>query len=119
MPMMIKKYDIVIVDLKPTKGSEQQGVRPCLVVQNDEANARSRTTVVCSFSSAIKLYPHKMKVFPSELNGLSVESCLDLLQIRTIDVMRIHNKIGVLDPCYQTELRERFMIAFDLDDLLS
>lgn len=116
--MKVKKYDIVVVNLNPTKGSEQKGIRPCLVVQNNGANQFSRTTVVCPISSTIKRYPHTLIVSESVENGLKNESRIDLLQIRTVDQSRMVKKIGVLDKKYRHEFKERFKVGFDLEDLL-
>lgn len=115
--MKIQKYDIIIVALEPTRGSELKGTRPCLVIQNNEANSRSATTVVCTFSSVIKHYPHMMTVEATETNGLNNLSRLDILQIRTIDKERIHKKIGVLDHNYRPEFKQRFWDSFDMEDL--
>jgi len=115
--MEVNKYDIVLVNLNPTKGSEQKGMRPCLVVQNNGANKHAKTTVVCVFSSVIKKYPHTLIIAPSDINQLEVESRLDLLQIRTVDKMRLVKKIGVLDDGYKQEFKERLKVSFDLDDM--
>ena len=117
MPDAVKKYDIVLVNLNPTRGSEQRGIRPCLVLQNNEANKRSQTTVIAIFSSVIKYFPHTMVVDPTRHNGLKKKSRLDLLQIRTIDRHRVIKKLGMLDASYRAELRERFEVSFDLEDL--
>lgn len=114
-----QKYDIFFVDLNPTIGSEQQGVRPCLVVQNNEANRKLRTTVVCAFSSVIKIFPNTLIVEPSAMNGLTMKSRLDFLQIRTVDHSRFREKLGVLEEIYRAEFKERFSMSFDLDDLFA
>ncbi len=115
--MQISKFDIVLVNLNPTKGSEQKGIRPCLIVQNNPANAAAQTTVVCVISSVIKKYPHTMTIQPSKANQLTKKSRLDLLQIRTIDKQRIIKKIGELDQKYHDEFTERFKVSFDLENL--
>jgi len=116
--MEIKKYDIFLVDLNPTKGSEQKGIRPCLVIQNNGANNFSRTTVICPISSTLKRYPHHLIIKPSTENGLKNESRVDFLQVRTIDKARIINKIGKLDQGYKNEFKYRMEISFDFEDLL-
>ncbi len=65
---MPQKFDIVIADLNPIKGSEQAGIRPCLVIQNDSANAFAKTFVIAIISSVIKNYPHTLIVEPSVQN---------------------------------------------------
>ena len=116
--MLIKKYDLLLVDLNPTKGSEQKGVRPCLVLQNNAANAFSGTTVVCPISTTIKHYPHTLIVEASKKNGLKAQSRVDILQLRVIDKKRILKKLGELDEKYREELKHRIGISFDLDDIL-
>ena len=116
--MKIKKYDIILVNLNPTCGSEQKGIRPCLVVQNNEANKYSKTTTICIISSIVKKYPHTLIIQPSDCNGLLQISRIDLLQIRTIDKSRIIRKLGTLDKKYKNEFKQKFIISFDLEDLL-
>ena len=116
--MNVKKYDILLVDLNPTRGSEQQGVRPCLVIQINAAIQVSSTTVVCILSSVIKDYPHTLIVQPSEINNLKNESRVDLLQVRTIDRNRIISRIGKLDDKYRNALKSKLVISFDIDDIL-
>ena len=64
----MQKYDIVLVDLNPVRGSEQSGIRPCIIIQNDYANAVARTFVVAIISTVIKHYPHMIVVDPSPEN---------------------------------------------------
>ncbi len=115
--MQIKKYDIVLVILDPVQGSEKRGTRPCLVVQNNEVNASSQTTVVCPFTTKIKDYFFLLKVLPSRDNGLSEVSCLDLLQIRVVDQKRILKNLGRLEVSYYVTLKKAFIESFDLDDM--
>lgn len=115
--MRINKYDIFLVDLDLTRGSEQKGVHPCVVVQNNQANKWSRTTVVCPFTSTIRSLPHFLAVEPSDVNKLDRECAIDLLQIKTVDKTRLIKKLGFLDSCYIPEFTERFKTSFDLEDL--
>lgn len=115
--MTINKYDIVVVDLESTVGSEQKGVRPCLIMQNNKANAGSQTTVVAIFTTRMKRYPHMLKVHPSKENGLREESLLNMLQIRTIDKTRIKKKIGFLEDTYKRAFRQTLLVSFDVEDL--
>lgn len=116
--MLISKYDIVLVDLNPTQGSEQRGIRPCLVIQNNGANLYANTTVVCPISSKIRRLPNTLIISPSQVNQMKNESKIDILQIRTIDKARIVKKIGQLDKKYHRELKEKITISFDLNDIL-
>ncbi len=115
--MQISKYDIILVDLRLILGSEINGVRPCLVMQNNLINKYSCTTVISYFTYKIRDFPHYMVVEPSNLNKLTKRSALNLLQVRTIDKGRIIKKIGVLDSKYFNELKMRFTDVFDLEDM--
>lgn len=114
---MIRKYDIILASLDPTEGSEQRGIRPCMVVQNSRVNNLSRTLVICPFSSSAKDFFFTLLVKPSLLNGLSAESRLDILQIRTIDKSRMIKRIGRLEQSYWPQFKTCFVESFDLDDL--
>ena len=108
----MKKYDIVLVDLNPVKGSEQAGIRPCIIIQNDYANSVSKTFVIAIISSVIKIFPHTLIVESSTSNALKVTSLIDLLQVRTVDESRIINRLWTLDEKYINELNGKIKIAF-------
>ncbi|HZX20803.1 MAG: type II toxin-antitoxin system PemK/MazF family toxin [Natronincolaceae bacterium] len=93
--MIIKKGDIYYADLSPVIGSEQGGVRPVLVVQNDIGNRYSPTIIIAAITSQInkaKLPTHVE--IKGEDYGLPKDSVLLLEQIRTIDKRRLGEKIG-------------------------
>jgi mRNA interferase MazF len=94
----IKRGDIVIVNLSPTKGSEQSGVRPCVVIQNDIGNEFSPTTIIAAITSKQfnKEFPTNVN-FPKQKSKLKKDSTILLNQIRTIDKNRIMKKISSLD----------------------
>ena len=108
----MNKFDIILVDLNPVKGSEQSGIRPCIILQNNYANKVARTFVIAIISSTLKTYPHTIIVDPSRANNLSNTSRIDLLQIRTIDEERIIKTIGTLDTEKQFEVDTKLRIAF-------
>ncbi|MBS3086849.1 type II toxin-antitoxin system PemK/MazF family toxin [Candidatus Pacearchaeota archaeon] len=91
----IRKGDLVIADLEPVIGSEQGGIRPALVIQNDIINIHSPTTIIAPITSKIytKEYPTNV-VFSS--SKLKKESTILLNQIRTIDKSRIKKKMSTL-----------------------
>ncbi len=97
--MIIKRGDVLLVDLEPVKGSEQGRIRPCLVIQNDSGNASSPVTIVAAISSRTeKDYPFTVLVSAGE-GGLSVDSLVLLNQLRTISVAdRVLRKLGSLKP---------------------
>jgi len=110
--MEIRKFDILLVNLNPTKGSEQSGIRPCIVIQNDYANKYVKTFVVSIISSVIKNYPHTLTIDKSKENGLKVKSRIDLLQTRTVDQERIIAKLGFLDHEFREEFNLKIKFAF-------
>ncbi|MFB6362071.1 MAG: type II toxin-antitoxin system PemK/MazF family toxin [Halobacteriales archaeon] len=96
--MQVRRGDIVIVDLNPTKGSEQRGTnRPCVVIQNDIGNRYSPTTIVAPFTTQYdpdNIYPFEVEVSSSE-TALDRDSVVDLSQIRVVDVdTRVQRNIG-------------------------
>lgn len=96
--MEIRRGDVVIASLDPTKGSEQQGTRPCLVVQNDLGNEHSTTTIIVPFTTAGgDSYP--VDVFVGEDEGPLREDSVALCnQVRTISIEhRISESIGAID----------------------
>jgi len=111
---MIQKYDIFLVDLNPIKWSEQSWIRPCIILQNNNANKFANTFVIAIISSVIKEYPHTLIIKPSKINWLKIISRIDLLQVRTIDELRIIKKLWYLDDNYQSELNIKLAIAFDI-----
>lgn len=94
--MHVRRGDIVIVELDPTRGSEQRGTRPCLVVQNDIGNENAPTTIVVPFTTSFgeQLYPFEVAVLADEC-ALQADSVAVCSQIRTISTEhRIQDVIG-------------------------
>ena len=90
---MVKKWEIYFVNLDPTKGSEQRGIRPVLIASNDAVNTYLPVCTVIPFSS----YKPGDKVYPTEIllkaeeTGLEKDSILMFQQIRTIDISRLRS----------------------------
>ena len=94
--MDVRRGDIVIVELDPTKGSEQRGTRPCLVVQNNAGNENAPTTIVVPFTTAVddELYPFEVLVTATE-SHLREDSVAMCSQIRTVSTEhRIKTVVG-------------------------
>jgi len=89
--MDYKQYDIVIVNLDPTIGSEIKKTRPCVIVSPDEMNKFLRTITITPITSQSKAYPTRVQI---ELQGQTNWVVID--QIRTIDKSRILKRIGNL-----------------------
>ena len=95
---LIRRGDIFYANLSPVVGSEQGGVRPVLIVQNDVGNKYSPTVIVAAITSKInkaKLPTHIE--LPAHLYGLEKDSVVLLEQIRTLDKARLLEKIGNTD----------------------
>ena len=96
--MQVRRGDIVIVELNPTKGSEQQGSnRPCVVIQNDVGNQYSPTTIVAPLTTQYDpndIYPFEVEILASNTT-LNDDSVSDLSQIRVVDINnRVKKNIG-------------------------
>ena len=89
--MEITQYQIVIVNLDPTVGSEMKKTRPCVVISPDEMNKYLQTIVVAPITSSSKSYPTRVVLKNSKVKGWIV-----LDQIRTIDRQRAIKPMGVL-----------------------
>ncbi|MHB8927794.1 MAG: type II toxin-antitoxin system PemK/MazF family toxin [Bacillota bacterium] len=88
--------EIWLVDWSPGRGSEQSGVRPALIIQNDIGNTHSTTTIVAAISTKRKReYPFHVAVEPAE-SGLRELSIIKLEQITTIDKERLIRKVGMV-----------------------
>jgi mRNA interferase MazF len=89
--MEVKQYQIVLVNLDPTSGSEIQKTRPCVIVSPNEINDNLRTVVIAPMTSASRKYPTRVKVKYNSQEGWVV-----IDQIRTIDKIRIAKIFGSL-----------------------
>lgn len=89
--MEVKQYQIVLVNLDPTLGSEIQKTRPCVIVSPNEINDNLRTVVIAPLTSTSRKYPTRVKVRHN-----SQEAWVVIDQIRTIDKIRIIKKLSSL-----------------------
>ena len=113
--MNIKRGDIYYADLSPVVGSEQGGVRPVLIVQNDVGNRYSPTVIAAAITSRLsksKLPTH----IPIDAagSGLSKDSVVLLEQIRTLDKRRLKEKMGSVDVSAMQEINRALSVSFGL-----
>lgn len=111
----VRRGDIFYADLSPVVGSEQGGVRPVLIVQNDVGNRYSPTVIAAAITSKLgktKLPTH-IDVFAKRV-GLQKDSVILLEQIRTIDKQRLGEKMGHLDEELMTAVDDAITISFGL-----
>ena len=116
LDLIVKKGDLFFADLSPVVGSEQGGVRPVLVVQNDVGNKYSPTIIVAavtSQTSKAKLPTHVE--LAATQGGLSKDSVVLLEQLRTIDKSRLKDKICHLDDQILRKIDEALRISLQLN----
>ncbi|EMS70757.1 type II toxin-antitoxin system PemK/MazF family toxin [Ruminiclostridium cellobioparum] len=116
--MVIKRGDIYYADLSPVIGSEQGGVRPVLIVQNDIGNKYSPTVIAAAITSQINKakLPTHIEIGALEY-GLAKDSVILLEQIRTIDKKRLREKIGHLDEELMDKVNNALEVSFGLSEL--
>jgi mRNA interferase MazF len=115
--MNIKRGDIYYADLSPVVGSEQGGLRPVLIVQNDIGNRYSPTVIAAAITSKLgktKLPTH-IDIFAHEV-GLTKDSVVLLEQIRTLDKRRLKEKMGHLNEAVMQQVNNAISVSFGLDD---
>jgi len=116
--MTVKRGDIFYDDLSPVIGSEQGGVRPVLVIQNDIGNKYSPTVIVAAITSQINKakLPTHIEISSDEY-GLNKDSVILLEQIRTIDKKRLKEKIGRISDELMQSVNEGLSISFGLKEI--
>lgn len=113
--MTVKRGDIYYADLSPVVGSEQGGIRPVLIIQNDVGNKYSPTVI----AAAITSQKYKTKL-PTHIQvgaagcGLSKDSIVLLEQVRTIDKQRLKEKMGTLDISSMNMVNHALSVSFGL-----
>lgn len=110
--MDIKRGDIFYADLSPVVGSEQGGVRPVLIIQNNVGNRYSPTIIAAAITSKLckaKLPTH-IEVREGQF-GLPKDSVILLEQLRTLDKRRLREKLGTLDRAAQRRVDRAILIS--------
>ena len=113
--MNIRRGDIFYADLSPVVGSEQGGLRPVLIVQNDVGNRYSPTVIAAAITSKLSKakLPTHIDIYASEV-GLARDSVILLEQIRTLDKRRLKEKMGHLDERVMREVDLAITVSFGL-----
>lgn len=117
--MLVRRGDIYYADLRPVVGSEQGGVRPVLVIQNDAGNRHSPTVIVAAITSRMNKakLPTHVEV-SAERYGIVKDSVILLEQVRTIDKSRLREKICHLESDIQRKIDRALLISLSLDTYL-
>ena len=113
--MVVKRGDIYYADLSPVVGSEQGGLRPVLIVQNDVRNKHSPTVIAAAITSQINKarLPTHIELSAKKY-GLSRDSVILLEQIRTIDKSRLRERMGKLDDELMGKVNNAIAVSFGL-----
>ncbi len=111
----VKRGDIYYADLSPVVGSEQGGLRPVLIVQNDIGNRYSPTVIAAAITSRLSKtrMPTHIDIH-AERVGLAKDSVILLEQIRTLDKRRLKEKMGHLDDDMMTAVNSAIAVSFGL-----
>ena len=113
--MTVKRGDIFYADLSPVVGSEQGGIRPVLIVQNDVGNKYSPTVIAAAITSRMgkTRLPKHIDVHADRV-GLAKDSVILLEQIRTLDKRRLKEKMGHLDSAVMNQVNNAIAVSFGL-----
>ena len=111
----VKRGDIYYADLSPVVGSEQGGLRPVLIIQNDVGNKYSPTVIAAAITSRMSKtrLPTHIDIYADKA-GLAKDSVILLEQIRTLDKRRLKDKIGHLDETAMLRVDNAIAVSFGL-----
>ena len=111
----VKRGDIYYADLSPVVGSEQGGVRPVLIIQNDIGNKYSPTVIACAVTSQLTKAKLPTHIEVKQGNfGLPKDSVILMEQIRTLDKRRLKEKVGALDGYTMQRVDKAILISLGL-----
>ena len=114
----IKRGDIFYADLSPVVGSEQGGLRPVLIIQNDVGNRYSPTVIAAAITSRMgkTRLPTHIDIHADRV-GLAKDSVILLEQIRTLDKRRLKEKMGHLDSTVMNQVNNAIAVSFGLGNI--
>ena len=115
--IQVKRGDIFYADLSPVVGSEQGGLRPVLIIQNDVGNRYSPTVIAAAITSRMgkTRMPTHIDIHAEKV-GLAKDSVILLEQIRTLDKRRLKEKMGHLDDDMMNSVNSAIAVSFGLAD---
>ncbi|MFM1524129.1 MULTISPECIES: type II toxin-antitoxin system PemK/MazF family toxin [Helcococcus] len=116
--MKVKRGDVLYADLSPVIGSEQGGIRPVVIIQNDMGNKYSPTVIIAAITSQQNKtnLPTHVQIL-CDIN-LPKNSVVLLEQIRTIDKRRLRDKVGSLDEKTMRKIDKSLIISLNLQDYM-
>ena len=114
--MSVRRGDIYYADLSPVVGSEQGGLRPVLIIQNDVGNRYSPTVIAAAITSRMgkTRLPTHIDIYADKA-GLAKDSVILLEQVRTLDKRRLKEKMGHLDEDMMNSVNTAIAVSFGLD----
>jgi len=114
--MIIRRGDIYYADLRPVVGSEQGGIRPVLIIQNDTGNRHSPTVIVAAITSKMNKakLPTHVELQTKQCQMVK-DSVILLEQLRTIDKQRLRDKVCHLDEAMLERVDEALRVSLNLD----
>lgn len=112
--MVIKRGDIFYADLSPVVGSEQDGIRPVLIIQNDLGNKYSPTVIVVAITTKMKPKLPTHVPISKGMFGLQKDSVILIEQVRTLDKVRLKRKIGTIDSITLDKVKEALKLSLNI-----
>jgi mRNA interferase MazF len=110
MAMVIKRFDVWLVDLNPVIGSEISKTRPCLIISPNEVNSLLATVTIAAMTSANKPYPHRVKcLFQNKAGQIALD------HIRSVSKLRLIKKLGVMDDKTSRQVCETLIEFFSFE----
>jgi mRNA interferase MazF len=116
MPKQVKRGDMYYAELNPVIGSEQNGFRPVLIIQNDTGNRHSPTVVIAAITSKPKKTAMPTHYLLPAGNGLEYPSVVLLEQVRTVDKRRLDSYIGRLDKTTMKGIDRALAVSMGLNN---
>lgn len=115
---VVRRGDVYLVELDPTRGSELKKTRPAVIIQNDVDNRYSPVTIIAPITSKFdtKFYPTEVLIKPPE-GGLRTDSVVLLNQLRVVDKGRLGRRLGTLKPATMALVNDAITIALALVDI--
>ncbi len=107
--------EVWMVNFNPGRGSEQRGMRPALIIQNNVGNQYGSTTIVAAITTTIKTYPVTV-VLDRHEGGLSQQSMVNLAQILTVDKQRLMKRLGAVSQARLGEINAALLISLGLTE---
>jgi mRNA interferase MazF len=106
--------EIWVVNFNPGRGSEQRGIRPAVILQNDVGNRYAATTIVAAITTTLKPYPVTVALRKGE-GGLNMPSMVNLAQMLTVDKSRLERRLGSLSVERMAAVDEAVLISLGIE----